>query len=213
MAEKFDVVDVIRSKRDKSKLTKEEIDWTIDAYTRGVVGDEQMAALAMAIFLNGMDREEISQWTNAMIESGERMDSSGLGRITADKHSTGGVGDKITLPLAPLVAVYGVAVPQLSGRGPATLAVRSISLKLSQVGVQLSPTKRSCTSLALKAQVLLSVQQAPALPQQIRSYTHCVMSPQQWIASRSSHPRSCLRRSLKAPTRSYSMSRLAPAPS
>lgn len=76
MAEKFDVVDVIRSKRDKSKLTKEEIDWTIDAYTRGVVGDEQMAALAMAIFLNGMDREEISQWTNAMIESGERMDSA-----------------------------------------------------------------------------------------------------------------------------------------
>ncbi|WP_216388110.1 thymidine phosphorylase [Arcanobacterium phocae] len=117
MAEKFDVVDIIRAKRDKSKLSKEEIDWTIDAYTRGVIGDEQMAALAMAIFLNGMDREEIAQWTHAMIESGERMDFSGLGRITADKHSTGGVGDKITLPLAPLVAVYGVAVPQLSGRG------------------------------------------------------------------------------------------------
>lgn len=117
MTEKFDVVDVIRVKRDNGKLSKEEIDWTIDAYTRGVVGDEQMAALAMAIFLNGMDREEISQWTNAMIASGERMDFSKLGRPTSDKHSTGGVGDKITLPLAPLVSVYGVAVPQLSGRG------------------------------------------------------------------------------------------------
>ncbi|MFC5370404.1 thymidine phosphorylase [Arcanobacterium bovis] len=117
MAEKFDVVDVIRHKRDRLKLSSDEIAWTIDAYTRGVVGDEQMAALAMAIFLNGMDRQEIVEWTNAMIESGERMDFSGLGRVTADKHSTGGVGDKITLPLAPLVAAFGVAVPQLSGRG------------------------------------------------------------------------------------------------
>lgn len=117
MAEQFDVVDIIRAKRNKNKLTLPEINWTIDAYTRGVVGDEQMAALAMAIFLNGMDREEIAQWTQAMINSGERMDFASLGKPTADKHSTGGVGDKITLPLAPLVAVYGVAVPQLSGRG------------------------------------------------------------------------------------------------
>lgn len=117
MTEKYDVVDIIRIKRDSGKLSQSEIDWTIDAYTRGHVGDEQMAALAMAIYLNGMDREEISQWTNAMIASGERMDFSGLGRPTSDKHSTGGVGDKITLPLAPLVAVFGVAVPQLSGRG------------------------------------------------------------------------------------------------
>lgn len=117
MTEQYDVVDIIRIKRDSGKLTKPEIDWTIDAYTRGVVGDEQMAALAMAIYLNGMDREEISLWTKAMIASGERMDFSGLGRPTSDKHSTGGVGDKITLPLAPLVAVFGVAVPQLSGRG------------------------------------------------------------------------------------------------
>ncbi|WP_300048213.1 thymidine phosphorylase [Trueperella sp.] len=117
MTEQFDVVDIIRAKRDKNKLTLAEINWTIDAYTRGVVGDEQMAALAMAIFLNGMDREEIAQWTQAMIDSGETMDFKSLGKPTADKHSTGGVGDKITLPLAPLVAVYGVAVPQLSGRG------------------------------------------------------------------------------------------------
>ncbi|MDO5049577.1 MAG: thymidine phosphorylase [Actinomycetaceae bacterium] len=117
MAEKFDVVDVIRHKRDREVLGPDEIDWVIDAYTRGVVGEEQMAALAMAIYLNGMNREEISRWTQAMINSGETMDFSSLSRPTADKHSTGGVGDKITLPLAPLVAAFDVAVPQLSGRG------------------------------------------------------------------------------------------------
>ena len=117
MTEKFDAVDIIRIKRDKGTLTAEQIDWTIDAYTRGVIADEQMSALNMAILLNGMDRAEISRWTTAMIASGERMDFSSLGKATADKHSTGGVGDKITLPLAPLVAVFGVAVPQLSGRG------------------------------------------------------------------------------------------------
>ena len=117
MAEAFDAVDVIRLKRDGGELSDAQIDWTIDAYTRGAVADEQMSALAMAIFLNGMSRREISRWTAAMIASGERMDFSGLPRPTADKHSTGGVGDKITLPLAPLVASFGVAVPQLSGRG------------------------------------------------------------------------------------------------
>ena len=117
MAEKFDAVDVIRVKRDKGVLSPDEIDWIIDAYTRGVVVDEQMAALNMAIFLNGMNREEISRWTKAMIASGETMSFDSLSKKTADKHSTGGVGDKITLPLAPLVAAFGVAVPQLSGRG------------------------------------------------------------------------------------------------
>lgn len=117
MAEKFDAVDVIRHKRDGEVLTPEEIDWVIDAYTRGVVGDEQMAALAMAIYLKGMNRDEISRWTQAMINSGETMNFDKLSRPTADKHSTGGVGDKITLPLAPLVAAFDVAVPQLSGRG------------------------------------------------------------------------------------------------
>ncbi|WP_237234454.1 thymidine phosphorylase [Rothia nasisuis] len=120
--EAFDAVDIIRAKRDGETLTDNQIDWVIDAYTRGVVADEQMSALAMAIFLQGMGRKEIARWTDAMIRSGERMDFSsiiGTGKklATADKHSTGGVGDKITLPLAPLVAVYGVAVPQLSGRG------------------------------------------------------------------------------------------------
>ena len=116
-AQAFDAVDLIRTKRDKGTLSKPEIDWLIDAYTHGVVADEQMSAMAMAILLNGMNREEISQWTAAMIASGERMDFSSLSVPTADKHSTGGVGDKITLPLAPLVAVFDVAVPQLSGRG------------------------------------------------------------------------------------------------
>lgn len=117
MTEKFDAVDVIRAKRDKNILSTDQIDWVIDAYTRGIVAEEQMSALIMAIFLNGMNRQEISTWTSAMIASGERMDFSSLGVPTADKHSTGGVGDKITLPLAPLVAAFGVAVPQLSGRG------------------------------------------------------------------------------------------------
>ena len=112
-----DAVEIISAKRDRQRLTESQIDWVIDAYTRGEVADEQMSALAMAILLNGMDRAEIARWTAAMIASGERMDFSSLSRPTADKHSTGGVGDKITLPLAPLVAACGVAVPQLSGRG------------------------------------------------------------------------------------------------
>ena len=115
--EPFDAVDVIRTKRDSRRLSAKQIEWVVDAYTRGVVAEEQMSALAMAIFLNGMSRVEIEQWTRAMIDTGERLDYSSLGVPTADKHSTGGVGDKITLPLAPLVASFGVAVPQLSGRG------------------------------------------------------------------------------------------------
>ncbi|WP_151529841.1 MULTISPECIES: thymidine phosphorylase [Corynebacterium] len=117
MAEQFDVVDIIRTKRDSGELSTEQINWVIDAYTRGVVGDEQMAALNMAIFIRDMNRREIVDWTQAMIASGTTMDFSGLSKPTTDKHSTGGVGDKVTLPLGPLVSSYGVAVPQLSGRG------------------------------------------------------------------------------------------------
>ncbi len=113
----FDVVDLIKTKRDGGTLAGPEIDWLIAAYTAGDVAEEQMSALAMAVLLRGLDRAELSRWTAAMIASGERLDFSGLSRPTADKHSTGGVGDKITLPLAPLVAACGVAVPQLSGRG------------------------------------------------------------------------------------------------
>lgn len=117
MIEDFSAVEVIAAKRDRHELSDVQIDWVVAAYTRGVVADEQMAALAMAILLNGMNAREISRWTNAMINSGERMNWSSITRPTADKHSTGGVGDKITLPLAPLVAACGGAVPQLSGRG------------------------------------------------------------------------------------------------
>jgi thymidine phosphorylase len=113
----FDAVDLIISKREKQELSKEAIDWLIENYTAGVVADEQMSAMAMAILLNGMNGREIKDLTMAMIASGERLNFESLGVPTTDKHSTGGVGDKITLPLAPLVAVFGVAVPQLSGRG------------------------------------------------------------------------------------------------
>jgi len=113
----FSAVELIIKKREKQELSKAEIDWLIDNYTNGTVADEQMSAFAMAVLLNGMARSEIKDLTMAMIASGETLDFQGLSMPTADKHSTGGVGDKITLPLAPLVASYGVAVPQLSGRG------------------------------------------------------------------------------------------------
>lgn len=115
--EPFDAVDVIRAKRDGRAVPEDALRWMIDAYTREYVADSQMAAFAMAVLLNGMSRDEIRVMTDAMIASGERMSFAGLGKPTVDKHSTGGVGDKITLPLAPLVAAFGVAVPQLSGRG------------------------------------------------------------------------------------------------
>ena len=117
MAEPFDAVDLIVAKREHRALGTEEIRWLVDAFTRGAIADEQMSAWAMAVLLNGMDRREIGDLTAAMIASGDRMSFVDLGKPTVDKHSTGGVGDKITLPLAPLVAVFGVAVPQLSGRG------------------------------------------------------------------------------------------------
>jgi thymidine phosphorylase len=112
-----DVVDVIRAKRDGTVLGDAAIDWVIDAYTKGTIAEEQMSALLMTIFFNGMSSHELNRWTAAMIESGERMSFDDIGKPTTDKHSTGGVGDKITLPLAPIVAACGAAVPQLSGRG------------------------------------------------------------------------------------------------
>ncbi|SCL18742.1 thymidine phosphorylase [Micromonospora rhizosphaerae] len=113
----FTAVDVIRTKRGGGVLSDAQIDWVVDAYTKGLVADEQMSALAMAILLRGMTGPEIARWTAAMIASGERLDLSSVARPTVDKHSTGGVGDKITLALTPLVAACGAAVPQLSGRG------------------------------------------------------------------------------------------------
>ena len=115
--EPFAAVDLIRIKRDGGTLSPAQIDWLIDAYTRGHVQEEQMSAMAMAIYFHGLSEPELVRWTQAMIRSGERMDFTTLSRPTVDKHSTGGVGDKITLPLVPVVAACGAAVPQLSGRG------------------------------------------------------------------------------------------------
>ncbi|MCV7401871.1 thymidine phosphorylase [Mycobacterium fragae] len=113
----FDAPTLIRIKRDGGRLSDAAIDWVIEAYTDGRIAEEQMSALLMAVFLRGMDTDEIARWTAAMVASGERMDFSDLARPTVDKHSTGGVGDKITLPLVAVVAACGAAVPQASGRG------------------------------------------------------------------------------------------------
>ena len=113
----FDAPTVIRTKRDGGRLSDAAIDWVIDAYTDGRVADEQMAALLMAIFWRGMDRGEIARWTSAMLTSGEQMDFSDLPFVTVDKHSTGGVGDKTSLALIPIVAACGAVVPKASGRG------------------------------------------------------------------------------------------------
>ena len=117
MTSTYSVVDLIRAKREGQALNSDQIAWLIRAYTDDIVADEQMSAMAMAVYFQGLDDAELSAWTTAMIKSGERLSFAGLSRPTVDKHSTGGVGDKITLPLAPLVAACGTAVPQLSGRG------------------------------------------------------------------------------------------------
>jgi thymidine phosphorylase len=113
----FSAVDVITTKRDGNKLSSEAITWMLNAYDRGEVAEEQMSSLLMAIFFNGLCEAELNTWTDQMIASGERLDLRGLSRPTVDKHSTGGVGDKTSLILGPLVAACGAAVPQLSGRG------------------------------------------------------------------------------------------------
>lgn len=113
----MNAVDIIRAKRDGGRLTDEQIDWFINAYTNGLVADEQAAALCMAIVWRGMEPTELARWTNAMVASGEHLDLSGIGRPTVDKHSTGGVGDKVSLILVPMLAACGAAVPKLSGRG------------------------------------------------------------------------------------------------
>jgi thymidine phosphorylase len=112
-----DAVSLIRAKRDGQRLADDDIRWLFEAYARHEVADEQMSALLMAIYFRGLDRAELRTWTAAMIDSGDRLDLSAISRPTVDKHSTGGVGDKVSLILAPLVAACGAAVPQLSGRG------------------------------------------------------------------------------------------------
>ena len=176
MSRSHDAVEVIIAKRDRAALTDSQIDWVIDAYTRGDVADEQMSALAMAILLNGMDRREIARWTAAMIASGERMDFSALSRPTADKHSTGGVGDKITLPLAPLVAACGVAVPQLSGRGPRPHRRHPrqarVDPRLARAALQRRDDARSSRTSARSSAPPATASRPPT-----RSSTPCATSP------------------------------------
>ena len=142
MSEPFAAVDVITAKRDRHELTDEQIDWVVDAYTRGAVADEQMAALAMAILLNGMNRREIDRWTGAMIASGERMDFSTLSRPTSDKHSTGGVGDKITLPSRRWSRRAVSRCRSCPDAGSGTRAARSTSSSRSRAGGRTCRTTR-----------------------------------------------------------------------
>lgn len=171
----MNVIDVIVTKRDGHELSTEQIDWVLDAYTRGVVADEQMSSLAMAILLNGMTRREIAEWTQAMIRSGSRMDWSALPGPTTDKHSTGGVGDKITLPLAPLVAACGGYVPQLSGRGSATPAAPWTSWSPSPAGRRPCPTTGCSTCSGRPARS--SARPETGWPRRTRSSTRCATSP------------------------------------
>jgi thymidine phosphorylase len=147
----------------------------IDAYTREYVADSQMAAFAMAVLLNGMNRDEIRVMTDAMIASGERMSFAGLGKRTVDKHSTGGVGDKITLPLAPLVAAFGVAVPQLSGRGLGHTGGTLDKLESIPGGAPRSRTTRCSRSCATSAPS--SARPAPASLRPTSGCTPCATSP------------------------------------
>src|SRR3954453_13496346 len=175
MTNGFAAVDVIRRKRDRGELTDEQIDWVVPAYPRGEVADEQMSALAMAILLNGMTRREVARWTAAMIATGERLDFSSLGRPTVDKHSTGGVGDKITLPLAPLVAAHGVAVPQLSGRGLGHTGGTLDKLESIPGWRPRSATTRCSRSCARSGPS--SAPRGAGSPPPTASSTRCAMSP------------------------------------
>ena len=113
----FSVVDLICAKRDGRALVPAEIAWFIDGYTNGRIPDEQASAMLMAIYFQAMDPDELATWTQAMIDSGERLDLSGLDRPTVDKHSTGGVGDKVSLVISPLLAACGRSIVMLTGRG------------------------------------------------------------------------------------------------
>jgi len=180
----FSTVELIIKKREHEVLSTDEINWLVDAYTKGVVADEQMSAMSMAILLNGMERREILDLTMAMIASGERLDFSGLSKPTADKHSTGGVGDKITLPLAPLVASYGVAVPQLSGRGLGTPVARWTRLRLFQAGRQAYRTQ-SFTASSPRLE-LWFVRRGAGWRLLTRNSMHCEMSRERSRRFRSS---------------------------
>jgi thymidine phosphorylase len=159
----FDAPTVIRTKRDGGRLSDAAIDWVIDAYTDGRVADEQMAALLMAIFWRGMDRGEIARWTTAMLKSGEQMDFTDLPFVTVDKHSTGGVGDKTTLALIPIVAACGAVVPKASGRGLGHTGGTLDKLEsIAGFGVELSKQRVREQLLDIGAAIFAAGQLAPA---------------------------------------------------
>ncbi len=113
----MNILDIIEKKRDKKQLTKKEIEYFVEGYNKGEITDYQAAALIMAIFIQGMTNEETANLAIAMAKSGEILDLSNLNKVIVDKHSTGGVGDKVSLIVLPLVASCGVPVAKMSGRG------------------------------------------------------------------------------------------------
>lgn len=126
----MNIIDIIAKKRDKKELTKEEIDYFIKDYTNGNITDYQAAALVMAIYINGMTEKEITDLTISMSNSGDIIDLSQLNDIIVDKHSTGGIGDKVTIILMPIMAALGMKVVKMSGRG-----LRNYGRNNRQIGV------------------------------------------------------------------------------
>ncbi len=189
-------VDLIHLKRDGGTLSGDQVRWLIDAYTRGEIADEQMSALLMAIFFRGLAPDELREWTAAMIASGDRLDLSGVGRPTVDKHSTGGVGDKVSLILAPLVAACGAAVPQLSGRGLGHTGGTLDKLE-SIPGWRASLTPAEMTTMLSTVGAVICAA-GPAWLRPTGSCTRCATSPARSSRSRSSPARSCPRRSPRA---------------
>ena len=204
-----DAVSVIRAKRDGQRLADDDIRWLFEAYARHEVADEQMSALLMAIYFRGLDRAELRTWTAAMIASGDRLDLSSVGRPTVDKHSTGGVGDKVSLILAPLVAACGAAVPQLSGRG---LGHTGGTLdKLESIPGFRSALSPDETLAVLASAGCVICAAGSGWPPPTAGSTRCATSPGRSSPSRSSPARSCPRRSPREPARSSSTSRSAAA--
>ena len=188
-----DVVDLIRAKRDGQVLADGEIRWLIDAYTSGEIADEQMSALLMAIYFRGLDPAELRSWTASMIDSGERLDLSAVPAPTVDKHSTGGVGDKVSLSLAPLVAACGVPVPMMSGRGLGHTGGTLDKLEsIPGFAAELRSAERSVLATARH----LHDRRRPDTdsPPPTTHCTRCATSPPPSSRSRSSPARSCRRR-------------------
>jgi hypothetical protein len=194
---------VIEKKRDGQVLPERDIRWFIDGFTRGTIADYQMAALAMAIYLRDMNPAEVAVLTDAMMRSGDLVDTSSIKRPKVDKHSTGGIGDKVSLILAPLAACCGVAVPMISGRG---LGITGGTLdKLEAIpGYRTDLTEKQFVAVIQKCGCSIIGQTGRARPRRQASSTPCATSPPPCPPSRSSPPASCARRWPRASTPSCS---------